>query len=92
MTDLICIENPSLLIITAIMAAISLICALLPKNSAISLAAALLHAFALAGVLYFGGGLTDILLMLIVSLIVSVLSESIKESIKKSLSGRSERK
>ena len=83
MNDLLYIENPALFIITAVLAVISVICAFLPKRTVISYTAALCHAFAVAAAVYFGGGLTDIALMLILSLIFSLIAESISDKFKR---------
>lgn len=78
MTNLIYFEMPLLLLIPVLAAIISVVCALFKGNTAMSYIGAVLHALAIAAIIYFGGNLTDVFFMLTLSLIASVICEKIK--------------
>ena len=78
MTNLIFFEAPLLLLIPVLAVIASVVCAILKGRTVVSYIGAVIHAFAIAATVYFGGNLTDVFFTLTVSLIASVICEKIK--------------
>lgn len=78
MTDLIYLEIPVLIILPVLAVVFSVITSILSKIHILQWICAAVHGVLIAAVIYLGGGLSDIFVMLMLSLIASCICEMLK--------------
>ncbi len=78
MTELIYFDIPVMWLLPIAAALLSVVCSLFGKVRLLPWISAALHGIAVFAVIYFGGGLTDIFVMLLISLIASCVCAAIK--------------
>ena len=83
MTDLIYFSAPLLLAIPFIAVVFSVFARIFCGITVLSWISAAIHAFCIAAVVYYGGGLTDIIALLILSLIASGITGIVYDRTKK---------